>query len=204
MSEATPTPLSPVHAARLGMVGAAFLRQRPRVVGPTALLILLALARADVPRPQFLALGCGLSVMVSLFMLEAWPRRRGDAGSAAGGRAGAPGVGVGRGREERPGPGAPGGRKRTAGAVAGEASSSGAPTSECGAPVLACEKGGLLLQCAARQYLSAKKPPIAARSPSTSACSGTEMRQIWTLSCFCAFLTSAERAPCVDSSGLIT
>jgi signal transduction histidine kinase len=67
--------VSPLHAARLRMVGAAFLRQRPRVVGPAALLILLALARADVPRPQLLALACGLTVMVGLFALEAWHLR---------------------------------------------------------------------------------------------------------------------------------
>jgi signal transduction histidine kinase len=76
MSEApTPPSLSPLHAARLRMVGAAFLRQRPRVVGPTALLILAALARSDIPRPQLFALACGLVLMVGLFALEAWQLR---------------------------------------------------------------------------------------------------------------------------------
>jgi hypothetical protein len=45
---------------------------------------------------------------------------------------------------------------------------------------------------------------MARSSPGTSACSGTEMRQICTLSLFCAAFTSAESAPYVDSSGLIT
>ena len=53
-------------------------------------------------------------------------------------------------------------------------------------------------------YFCAKKPFIAASRPSTSAFSGTEIRQICTLSCFCAFFTSADSAPCVDSSGLMT
>ncbi len=44
-------------------------------------------------------------------------------------------------------------------------------------------------------YLRAKNGAIAERRPGTSACSGTEMRQIWTLSFFCAFLTAADSAP---------
>lgn len=53
-------------------------------------------------------------------------------------------------------------------------------------------------------YFCAKKGSIARSRPSTSAIAGTEMRQSCTLSFFCAAFTAAERAPCVDSSGLIT
>lgn len=71
-------------------------------------------------------------------------------------------------------------------------------------PPLRSRATGIAAHARRAPYLRSKNGSIAARRLSRSAPSDTEMRQIWTLSRFCAALVSAESEPCVDSCGLIT
>ncbi|MBK7830411.1 hypothetical protein [Nannocystis sp.] len=65
-----------VRSSQVRAVGAAFLRARPWVVAPVAIVNLLCLVRADAPVLQMRVLGVGIAALLGFFVYEAIRFRR--------------------------------------------------------------------------------------------------------------------------------
>jgi signal transduction histidine kinase len=65
-----------VRRRQIQAVATTFLRRRPLIVGPAALLMLVLLAAAGVPRTQLVALAAVKASLVGFFAWEAWHYRR--------------------------------------------------------------------------------------------------------------------------------
>jgi signal transduction histidine kinase len=82
----TRAPLAPspgIRVLQVREVGAAFLRRRPLIVTPFALLAVTTLAAAGVPRRQLVMVGCAIALAVLAFWAEARRLRRRPLGEAA-------------------------------------------------------------------------------------------------------------------------
>jgi signal transduction histidine kinase len=73
-----PSGYDAVRAAQVRAVGTAFLRLRPRLVGPAMAVTAAVLALSGVPAAQLRALGVGMGLLLGFFTWEAWRGRTRD------------------------------------------------------------------------------------------------------------------------------